>query len=113
MVIGNRRAKRSNKLLGYEDRPTNPMDWTPNLEHLKGHPNNSSDHSHLNPLRGQTIDHQAARPLKEIDEDFGTFHAKSAEITEESNVNAFCAGSFTTFRYDPIDPRSNPDQDVA
>ncbi|XP_015836903.1 lutropin-choriogonadotropic hormone receptor isoform X3 [Tribolium castaneum] len=78
-------------VLGYEhigSRPLPPKDWTPNLDHFKGHPN-KSDHSHLNPLRGRTIDHEEARPL-DYEEDFGTFHAKSAEIPQQHKVYAVC-----------------------
>ncbi|RZC41038.1 thyrotropin receptor-like, partial [Asbolus verrucosus] len=77
--------------VGYENiqnRPAPPKDWTPNLEHFKGHPN-KSDHSHLNPLVGRTIEHEEAKPL-ELEEDIGTFHAKSAEITEHNSVIAVC-----------------------
>ncbi|XP_063918827.1 lutropin-choriogonadotropic hormone receptor-like isoform X2 [Zophobas morio] len=77
--------------LGYENIervPSPPKDWTPNLEHFKGHPNRT-DHSHLNPLRGKTIQHEEARPM-EVDEDFGTFHAKSAEMTGRQSVVAVC-----------------------
>ncbi|EFA07460.2 follicle-stimulating hormone receptor isoform X2 [Tribolium castaneum] len=96
---GNKRTKRwfqddydpSLNVLGYEhigSRPLPPKDWTPNLDHFKGHPN-KSDHSHLNPLRGRTIDHEEARPL-DYEEDFGTFHAKSAEIPQQHKVYAVC-----------------------
>lgn len=77
--------------MGYENIervPSPPKDWTPNLEHFKGHPNRT-DHSHLNPLRGKTIQHEEARPM-EVDEDFGTFHAKSAEMTGRQSVVAVC-----------------------
>lgn len=77
--------------LGYENiesRPSPPKDWTPNLEHFKGHPN-KSDHSHLNPLRGKTIEYEKAKPI-EYEEDFGTFHAESAQISEKHRVVAVC-----------------------
>jgi thyroid stimulating hormone receptor len=77
--------------LSYEKiqaRPSPPKDWSPNVNHLKGHPNRS-DHSHLNPLRGRTIEHEEGRPL-EYEEDIGTFHAKSAEIPDQHSVIAIC-----------------------
>lgn len=76
--------------MGYESHahlPSEPIEWTPNLEHLKGHPS-KSDHSHLNPLRGKTIEHQEAVDTQ-IEEDMGTFHQTSAEM-ENKPVNAFC-----------------------
>lgn len=67
-----------------KERPLSPKDWT----HLNRN-GNKTDTSYLNPLRGRTIEHEEARPM-EYEEDFGTFHAKSAEISEQNNVIAFC-----------------------
>lgn len=51
---------------------------------------NGNESVFLNPQRGETIDHQEARPV-EIDDDFGTFHTKSADVSMSSRrVNAFC-----------------------
>ncbi|XP_044744562.1 lutropin-choriogonadotropic hormone receptor [Coccinella septempunctata] len=56
----------------------------------EGHVLNRNESVFLKPQRGQTIDHEAARPV-EIDDDFGTFHAKSADVSRSSQrVNAFC-----------------------
>lgn len=51
---------------------------------------NNNESLFVNPQRGETIDHQEARPV-EIDEDFGTFHVQSADVSTSSrHVNAFC-----------------------
>lgn len=69
-------------------RPAAPNDFTPNLEHLKGHPN-KSDHSHLDPLTGISIAHHKAHPLPNP-ENVGFFHNASAEFPENHKVEAFC-----------------------
>lgn len=77
--------------VGYENhlnRPTKPIEWTPNLEHLKGHPQ-KTDHSHLDPLRGITIEHLKGLEISS-EEDLGVFHQTSAEVSENRPVNAFC-----------------------
>lgn len=79
--------------IGYEEAPKEISEpWTPNLEHLKGHPN-KSDHSHLNPLRGLTIGHQEGR-LTWDEEDLGTFHPELANISESGGIHVLCGNLF-------------------
>lgn len=71
------------------------LDWTPNIEHLKGHPK-KGDHSHLDPLHGKIIEHvEGAGMQSGLGEDMGYFHATSAEMPENNLVKAFC-GNITT-----------------
>lgn len=90
---GQTRKKREEDLWGggiefTHGRPAAPNDFTPNLEHLKGHPN-KSDHSHLDPLTGISIAHHKAHPLPNP-ENVGFFHNASAEFPENHKVEAFC-----------------------
>lgn len=55
------------------------MEWTPNIQHSKTN-HNKSDHSHLSPLIGRTIDHVEGKPIAVNDDEDGYFHEKSAEV---------------------------------
>ncbi|XP_031352438.1 lutropin-choriogonadotropic hormone receptor-like isoform X3 [Photinus pyralis] len=81
--------------IGYGDVKYDTQHHAPNA-HIDWNLNDNgrpTDYSHLNPLRGHTIEYVegVASPL---DEDFGTFHQTSAEISENKPFDAFC-GNFT------------------
>ncbi|KAL3285469.1 hypothetical protein HHI36_000001 [Cryptolaemus montrouzieri] len=59
--------------------------WRPGDQFLHG-----NQSIYITPQKGETIDHEEANP-QEIDEDFGTFHGISANVSDTtSRVHAFC-----------------------
>lgn len=77
----------------YEERSQQLREsWIANLEDLKPY-RNKSDHFHVNPLQGQIIEHQEARELPN-DDDIGTFHEPSVEISKTNKIHALC-GNFS------------------
>ncbi|KAK5648565.1 hypothetical protein RI129_003457 [Pyrocoelia pectoralis] len=94
--------------LGYDDvkyethhnAPKVPIAWTTN------HKKRPSDYSHLNPLRGQTIEYVEGVDTPQ-DEDFGTFHQTSAEIPENKPFDAFCGNLTDNTRFIKCYPEPN------